>query len=271
MTEALHYGAHLRVNGIRLHYLRRGHDGLPPLVIVPGISSPAPTWAFVAERFAGEFDTYVIDLRGRGLSSSEPDLDYGTSACVADIVAFCKALGLEHINLLGHSLGARLVTFTAAAHPECAERLVLVDPPVSGPGRRPFGMTLDALLETNTRASNVELDVEQLIAKNPRWPAAVVRTRAEWQHTCSAAATSASYRGFEADDWHDAVARLTMPTLLVVAGRDDVIRPSDVDEIKALLPAIAVETMPDVGHMIPLDDLEGFAAVTTRFLRASRP
>ncbi|HWI80103.1 MAG TPA: alpha/beta hydrolase, partial [Ramlibacter sp.] len=37
------YGGHVRANGIRQHYLRYGDSG-PPLVLVPGIVSPAALW-----------------------------------------------------------------------------------------------------------------------------------------------------------------------------------------------------------------------------------
>ena len=40
------------------------------------ITSPAATWSFVGEVFGRFFDTYILDVRGRGLSSSGPDLDY---------------------------------------------------------------------------------------------------------------------------------------------------------------------------------------------------
>jgi hypothetical protein len=43
------YGANVRANGIRLHYLRYGGSGTP-LIVLPGITSPAATWDFVARR-----------------------------------------------------------------------------------------------------------------------------------------------------------------------------------------------------------------------------
>ena len=50
------YGANVRANDIRQHYLRYGgSDGQrgerDAVVIIPGITSPAVTWGFVGERF----------------------------------------------------------------------------------------------------------------------------------------------------------------------------------------------------------------------------
>ena len=42
LPSRLSYGAHVHANGIRQHYLRYGGPG-PALVLVPGITSPAPT------------------------------------------------------------------------------------------------------------------------------------------------------------------------------------------------------------------------------------
>ena len=67
------YGANLPANGIRQHYLRYGGSdgpraGRDAVVVIPGITSPAITWGFVGERFGRSFDTYLLDVRGRGLS-----------------------------------------------------------------------------------------------------------------------------------------------------------------------------------------------------------
>ena len=63
------YGSNVAANQVRLHYLRYGGKG-HALVLIPGITSPAITWGFVAEKLAQFFDVYVLDIRGRGLSSS---------------------------------------------------------------------------------------------------------------------------------------------------------------------------------------------------------
>jgi N-formylmaleamate deformylase len=75
--------------------------------LVPGITSPAITWGFVAEELAATHDVHVLDVRGRGLSEAGPHLDYRLDACAGDLVALAKALGLADAVLLGHSMGAR--------------------------------------------------------------------------------------------------------------------------------------------------------------------
>ncbi|PTN52966.1 alpha/beta hydrolase, partial [Achromobacter xylosoxidans] len=133
------YGGQVHANGIRQHYLRYGgpegeRAERLAVIIIPGITSPAVTWGFVAERLGRQFDTYVLDVRGRGLSASGPDLDYGLDAQAADVTAFAQALGLERYALVGHSMGGRIAVRAAGKKPQGLARLVIVDPPVSGPG-----------------------------------------------------------------------------------------------------------------------------------------
>ena len=81
------YGSNVAINQVRLHYLRYGGRG-HALVLIPGITSPAITWGFVAEKLAQFFDVYVLDIRGRGLSSSGEHLQYDTDTCAQDILDF---------------------------------------------------------------------------------------------------------------------------------------------------------------------------------------
>ncbi|MFH0298462.1 alpha/beta fold hydrolase, partial [Bradyrhizobium sp. 31Argb] len=92
-ASGLLYGAHVRANGIRQHYLRFGGSG-PAIVIVPGISTTAAQWAFIAERLCSGHDVFVLDVRGRGLSESGPHLNYSLDACASDLIGFAEALGL---------------------------------------------------------------------------------------------------------------------------------------------------------------------------------
>ena len=90
-VSGLLYGAHVRANGIRQHYLRFGGAG-PAIVIVPGISTTAAQWAFIAERLCVGYDVYVLDVRGRGLSESGPHLNRSLEACASDLLSLAAAL-----------------------------------------------------------------------------------------------------------------------------------------------------------------------------------
>ncbi|WP_310678047.1 alpha/beta fold hydrolase, partial [Burkholderia multivorans] len=138
MSSTFLYGANVRANGIRQHYLRYGgatgaRATRAAIVLIPGITSPAITWGFVGEVFGAAFDTYVLDVRGRGLSDASPTLDYSLDAQADDVAALVAALGLSRTSLVGHSMGARIAA-------RAARRGIrgLVDPPVSGPGRRAY-------------------------------------------------------------------------------------------------------------------------------------
>ena len=87
-------GRHLLVNDVRIHYLEHGSDG-PPLLLLPGITSPAISWAFVSERLATFSRVFTLDYRGRGLSSGGPDLAYRLADYAEDTAGVIRALGLD--------------------------------------------------------------------------------------------------------------------------------------------------------------------------------
>lgn len=250
------YGANVHANGIRQHYLRYGGKGRPA-IIVPGITSPAVTWGFVGDRFGRNYDTYVLDVRGRGLSEASDSLDYGLDACAADVAAFADALGLADYALVGHSMGARIGLRAASRHGAAPGVLALVDPPVSGPGRRPYPAALPWYTDSLAIMAR-GAGIAQMRPFCPTWTDAQLRLRAEWLHTCDPRAVRAAYEGFHQNDIHADFPRIAVPTLLMVAGKGGVIRPEDEAEIRALLPAIAIRRVETAGHMIPWDDEDGF-------------
>ncbi|NUO88154.1 MAG: alpha/beta hydrolase [Cupriavidus sp.] len=266
------YGGQVHANGIRQHYLRYGGNegeraARDAVVIVPGITSPAITWGFVGEQFGTRFDTYILDVRGRGLSSAEPGLDYGLDAQAGDVVAFAEALGLPRYSVVGHSMGARIGLRAAARQPDGMARLVMIDPPVSGPGRRPYPAQLPWYVDS-IRLCREGTDLEGLRRFFPTWTDAQLRLRAEWLHTCNEDAVVRSFEDFHRDDVHADMPRVGVPTLLMTAGRGDVVRPEDVAEIRMLLPGVLVSHVADAGHMIPWDDEPGFYAALGDFLGA---
>ncbi|MDQ2149028.1 alpha/beta hydrolase [Alcaligenaceae bacterium C4P045] len=272
MTSSFLYGANVRANDIRQHYLRYGGtEGArahrDAVIVIPGITSPAVTWGFVGERLGQSFDTYVLDVRGRGLSEASDSLDYGLDAQAADVIAFAQALGLQRYALVGHSMGGRIAIRAARSAPAGLTRLVAVDPPVSGPGRRAYPSKLPWYVDS-IRLSQRGIALAEMREFCPTWTEAQVRLRAEWLHTCDERAIVTSFDAFHTDDIHADLPSVTQPLMLMVAGRGDVIRPEDVEEIKTLAPHTQVSHVTDAGHMIPWDDEAGFYAAFGDFLGA---
>ncbi|MGH8791000.1 MAG: alpha/beta fold hydrolase [Cupriavidus necator] len=267
------YGANVNANGIRQHYLRYGGQGgaraqRDAVIIVPGITSPAVTWGFVGEQFGQQFDTYVLDVRGRGLSQAGAELDYSLDAQAADVIAFAEALGLQRYAIVGHSMGARIGIRAARSKPAGLTRLVLVDPPVSGPGRRPYPSQLPWYIDS-IRLAQQGIDVEGMRRFCPTWTEDQLRLRAQWLHTCDERAILASFNGFHEDDIHADLPHVAVPALLMTAGRGDVIREEDVQEMRKLLPALLLAHVANAGHMIPWDDEAGFYRAFGDFLGAA--
>ena len=258
------HGGHVLANEIRQHYLRYGGAGAgPPLVVVPGITSPAATWGFVGERFGRRFDTYVLDVRGRGLSSAGPDLDYSLDTYARDVAEFAQALRLAPYFLVGHSMGGRIAIRTARDDARIG-KLVIVDPPLSGPGRAPYPSPLERYL-TAIRLARRAASLDELRPFTPTWKDEHIRVRAEWLHTCDETAVAQTHRGFQTDDIHADLPRIQARALFIAAGKGPLTAEA-LDEVRQLAPAMPVRVIPNAGHMIPMDDLEGFLQAFGDFL-----
>lgn len=264
------YGAQIQANGIRQHYLKFGGvaedcGNRDAVIIIPGITSPVLTWAFVAEVFGRHFDTYVLDIRGRGLTEASDDLDYSLDAQAQDLLAFTEALNLKRYAYVGHSMGGRIAIRAASRQPTGLTRLVAVDPPVSGPGRRPYPAQLPWYVDS-IRMARKGMTPEQMRAFCPTWTEEQLRLRAEWLHTCNEHAIVTSFEAFQTDDIHINLPSITVPLMLMTAERGDVVRPEDADEICRLAPDCVSVRVPNAGHMVPWDNEPGFYAAFGDFL-----
>ena len=166
---------------LRLHVLDYGGDGVPTLVL-PGITSPAITQDLFVRRLVGPLRPIVADLRGRGLSDTPATDAYALDDYAGDAAAIVRELGLERPLVLGHSLGARIAAAFAVAHPELAGDLVLVDPPLSGPGRGPYPMSREAFVD-QLREARRGTTPDEIRRYFPHWPEAELELRARWLPT----------------------------------------------------------------------------------------
>lgn len=248
-------GYNLHANGIRQHLVRwSGPKAAPQMLLIPGITSPALTWGFVAERLAEKYDVHVLDVRGRGLSQGG-DLDYTLDAMADDAIALAETM--DNPVVLGHSMGARIAIRANARNAAPFAGYLLVDPPMSGPNRRPYPSQWPWYGDS-IRMAERGCSAEDMRAFCPTWSDAQLALRAEWLHTCQWGAIRIAFDGFHTDDIHQDIPKISKPARLIIAGGATVVDADDQAEIARLNPAIEQRIVPNAGHMIPWDNLPGF-------------
>jgi Predicted hydrolases or acyltransferases (alpha/beta hydrolase superfamily) len=236
----------VRSGDVRLHVLDYGGPHVP-LVILPGITSPAITMDFVARELTDLVRPIVVDVRGRGLSDCGPAYDLGAYA--DDALAVLD--GLDDPLLMGHSMGARIAAVTATRRP--LRGTIIVDPPMSGPGRGPYPTTLVAFLDQLAQARR-GTTADEVARSWPRWPRREQELRARWLSSCSETAIVATHEGFETEDFFTAWPDVPAPTTLLYGADSPVVTADGAEEAAKANPGARLVKIPDAGHMVFWDN-----------------
>jgi pimeloyl-ACP methyl ester carboxylesterase len=99
--------------------------GEPALVFVHGLGSELEVWRPTLERLRSSRRVVAYDQRGHG--GSDRTGGYTLDALASDLEALRRALGLERMVLVGHSMAGAVITTYAGTHPERVAGLVYVD------------------------------------------------------------------------------------------------------------------------------------------------
>ncbi len=128
-------------------------DG-PPLVFVHGGWMNGDAWRPQVDRFADEYRTITLDVRGHGRTGTTDRDRYSVSLFADDLESLLASLEVERPILCGLSLGSMIVQEYLDRHPDRAAGAILAGPvrsmpPVDVPtGVKPFLSPLPALTAT---------------------------------------------------------------------------------------------------------------------------
>jgi pimeloyl-ACP methyl ester carboxylesterase len=131
-----HVEHRLEVDGVSVRYIEAGQDkpGLP-VVLLHGFQAGADLWfPYTFPAIAEQYHVYALDLPGFGQSGQLRE--YGVEAFGRFLNDFLDKLGLDAIQLVGHSMGGQITIATATQNPERVKRLMLIASaglPRSGP------------------------------------------------------------------------------------------------------------------------------------------
>jgi pimeloyl-ACP methyl ester carboxylesterase len=116
----------ISANGIQLAYDEAG-QGEKTLLLLHGITANRQSFnGLMRAGIAKKYRVLRLDLRGRG-ESAMPAQGYHMRDHAADILEMLDKLGLEKVNLVGHSFGGLLSVFMASHTPERLDKIVIMD------------------------------------------------------------------------------------------------------------------------------------------------
>jgi pimeloyl-ACP methyl ester carboxylesterase len=215
-----------------------------PIVLVHGFASTketnwlAPGWIDTLMR-AGR-RAIALDDRGHGASTKLYDpARYHSAIMAEDVRALMDHLGLPRADLMGYSMGARIVAFLALAHPDRVRSLIL-----GGLGIR----LVDGigLPETIAEALEAPSITQVTDPQGYAFRAFAQQTKSDLK------ALAACMRGSRQTVPREEVARITAPTLIGVGTKDSVA--GSAQELAALMPNAVALDIPGRDHMLAVGD-----------------
>jgi pimeloyl-ACP methyl ester carboxylesterase len=261
---------YVTLDSLRLQFERSGQG--PPLILIPGWTLNVHLWDLVLPLLEPHFTVIRYDVRGAGLSTSDPRLESSRVADAEDLGGLMDGLGLERAHIVGHSKGARIAFFFAMMWPSRAlsvAGLGSAEPHPSGqavPNFRPIAVAWVDRAKAMARESGPAAVVEylsgaRLFGKLRTSPEGMKTLRLAMKgYAASDLLSQAPKRDF---DTSRGAAALRMP-VLYLAGEEDPFLP-ECQYAHGLVPHSRLEVLPKCGHMAPLERPEEVARALLRF------
>lgn len=243
----------------------------PPLLLLPPLPGYKEAFVALAWRLAHSHRVVTFDLRAR--FTGAPSWD----ALLRDVERVTERHAVGPAVVMGHSLGAALAQRWALARPDRVSALVLSSP---------FARVSRARGVAWKRYGEQPLVLASLRWLPEPWAAMLARDlvrRGAWvfDQRCHGAALDLLRFGIRrmpltlgrdavklafAHDARAELARIAMPTLLIVGERENPWARAAESEIAALLPAAERRVSPDAAHLHPLSSPEWLADAVADWL-----
>jgi pimeloyl-ACP methyl ester carboxylesterase len=248
----------IEVEGLRVAYRRKGSGESTLYLHGAGLTR---MWLPFYERLAGSLDLIVPEHPGYGETEMPEWLD-GFDDLVIHYDALIEALGLDHVHLVGYSLGGWIAAELAVFYPRRFASLTLVTPAgLRIPGKPIadlFAMLPDELFATffNDTANMEEVlpDFESLEEVEHQFGEAATLARLAWNPRFD-------------PKLERRLARVECPALVVRAEHDRLLPDEMAERYAELLPVARIETVPGTGHALIVEQPQATADVVSSFVR----
>ncbi|WP_309645729.1 alpha/beta hydrolase [Phenylobacterium sp.] len=224
-----------------------GPKDAPALIALHGAQANAVTWMFDSLVWSQTFRTFLIDVPGDAGFSAPVRPPLGGEAYVNWLDEVTAALGFRQVSLVGISLGGWLALDYATRRSERVTSIALLCPAGVGGQKNLLLKALPLLLLGPWGQRKL---FEMVFGEAPEDPPPVAR---ELMAFMTLVTTSTRARPLKIPVFSDeALARLTMPVLAIVGGKD-VLLDSDGTRrrLQAHAPGAEVRYLPEGRHFLP--------------------
>lgn len=255
---------------MQLHYQTLGQG--QPLVLLHGLFGSGDNWGMVARHFSQHYQVISVDLRNHGRSPHSDSHNYTDMA--DDLLELCDALGLERINLLGHSMGGKVAMQFATQYPDRVEKLIVVD---MAPRAYADAHThlIDAMLAVDLTAMQSRSEADKALSS--KIPQAMVRqfllmnlvksdsnsSEANVAWRINLPALKSNYPSLIQAVCENV--RHEKPSLFIRGEHSDYVQDHDIAQIKTLFIQAQFADLP-TGHWVHAEQPQAFITTVEKFL-----
>lgn len=244
------------------------HNSSTPVVLIHGLFGSYENLGVIARSLSEQFHIINIDVRNHGRSEHSEQMNY--ALMTEDLAQTLDALGINHVALLGHSMGGKLAMAFALAYPERVTKLILADvAPIHYPPRHTnvFAglMAVDLANITSRTDADKQLAefitepgvrqflLKSLIKENDSfaWRFNLAALYENYNELIAAGAEQGQYLG---------------PTLFIKGGNSDYILPEHKQRITQLFPKAEAKVIQDTGHWLHAEKPAMFSRLVIDFL-----
>jgi pimeloyl-ACP methyl ester carboxylesterase/CRP-like cAMP-binding protein len=251
------------INEQLINYEDQGPENGPVAILIHGWSSSTFTWAPVLPSLSRRYRCIAVDLPGFGQSPAPKEPP--TIAGYADLLgSLIESITDRPVLLLGHSMGGQISATLALRHPLLVERMVLLNPALSGrlstrvnlllgphvwAERYPFLEWLIYILAQTPLDYTDKLLKPTNFAERARVSKAdYARIREDARRRGQGRMRALCFTAMQKGDLRGRLGRIETPALVIWGAEDDIVPLRDAGAVDEEWSAADLRLIPNAGH-----------------------
>ncbi len=268
-------------------FVREAGDGQPTIVLLHGLPDDSRIYGCLQPRLAATHRTVAPDFLGWGSSQPNDGLSLGFDMLDRTLTQILDALELQRVVLLAHDMSGPAALRWAAAHPERAHALVLLNTYYGwNSARMPFALKLLHLpyvgrlvrrfLDIGRTGLSWHVYRWQVGQVLPGWTADFDRLlrifHSVFRHSPTARRAFHTVNNELVDQIEsnqrslETLTALQTPTLVLWGARDPYLKPAVARQFHRLIPNSELHMVADAGHFVQLQAPDEMADRILRFI-----